>query len=318
MPGVSDRKATRTAASPVPRLCGARGRPSKPFAFARRTYLDCPLPRKPLDSNISGRCASRIQPLELVSLNKRGWRRCGTCSSVRSTGRLAKRVAAALVALSVALAGCGVSTEGHAAQQNATPPKPPIAAAALDGLLLSTGEIKSLTASAVVEKKRETTMVDDADNIAERPCVAIESATEDRIYKGSGWIAVRRQEFAEPGDDHDHFVDQAVVSFPTPHDSAAFMTASAEGWAACANRRYHYTDNGDPDNKDLFWTVGPVSDAAAILSTTKTEEGADGWNCQRALTSTNNVVVDVVACSYSQTDSSAVTIARRIRDKVSN
>jgi hypothetical protein len=52
------------------------------------------------------------------------------------------------------------------------------------------------------------------------------------------------------------------------------------------------------------------------LSATKTEAGDhDGWACQRALTEANNVVIDVVACAYTQSDF-AVKVAQLIAAKV--
>jgi len=123
---------------------------------------------------------------------------------------------------------------------------------------------------------------------------------------------MRRQQFAEPGDDHAHFVQQAVVSFPAAGDAADFFTTSQQLWADCSNRRYNFSKRGEPD---LVWTVSPVSNVDGILSTTKTQEGADGWNCQGALSTRNNVVIDVVACSYDQADT-AIDITRRIAAKL--
>ena len=34
----------------------------------------------------------------------------------------------------------------------------------------------------------------------------------------------------------------------------------------------------------------------------ETQEGADGWECQRAMGVANNVVVDINACGYHITD----------------
>ena len=224
-----------------------------------------------------------------------------------------ERVAASLACASIALAGCASCVDGRAALEKSTRPSgPPVSVAALDGLLLGPDEITQLTASGVIGKELRRSMLEDGGNVAEKACAAVDNTTEHRVYAGSGWTATRRQQFAEPGDGHAHFIQQAVVSFPGARDAAGFFAASRQMWADCSDRRYTHTESGEPD---LVWTVSHVSEVDDILSTTKTQEGADGWNCQRALTTGNNVVVDVVACSYNQSDT-AIDIARRIRAKV--
>lgn len=223
-------------------------------------------------------------------------------------------VAASLACAIVALAGCATAVDGHPLPAKAAPPpEPPVAVAALDRLLLTAGEIKALTVSGVTGEEPRKSMLQHGRYISETACAAVDNTAEESVYAGSGWTAVRRQVFAEPGDDYDHFIDQAVVSFPAARDAADFFTASARMWADCSNQRYRYTKAGEPE---LAWTVGPVANVDGILSTTKTQEGVDGWNCQRALTSANNVVIDVVACSYSQDQATAINIARRIATKM--
>jgi hypothetical protein len=125
---------------------------------------------------------------------------------------------------------------------------------------------------------------------------------------------MRWQELYEPGDTWSHIVDQGVVLFPSARNAGAFFTASAQRWAACANRQLTYTKPGQPDG---VWTVGAVSNTNGILSATKTLEGGNGRSCQRALTVANNAVIDVIACSYTQSDATAgVNIAHQIAAKV--
>jgi hypothetical protein len=73
---------------------------------------------------------------------------------------------------------------------------------------------------------------------------------------------------------------------------------------------------GQPDQ---VWTVGPVSNTNGTLSDTQTTQAGNGFTCQRALTVTNNVAIDVAACSRNQPDfqsDSAVNIAQQIAAKV--
>ncbi len=105
---------------------------------------------------------------------------------------------------------------------------------------------------------------------------------------------------------------QAVVSFPSADDAARFFSASAQrGWPACSNRQYHNIVPGKPDT---VWTVGPIANISDTLSTTDTLEGTNGW-CQRALTVSNNIAIDVAACPNNPAGA-AVNIAHQIAAKV--
>jgi hypothetical protein len=185
---------------------------------------------------------------------------------------------------------------------------------ALDGLLLSPGDINTaMGATAMTSPQTYTDMTDDGPNVADKDCRAIHYPTETSVYAGSGWTAMRGQDLREPGDTWTHFVAQEVVSFPSASAAAGFFDASTHRWPACANRQYTFTRPGQPD---WVWTVGPVSVTNGTLSTTKTQEGGNGWACQRALTVRNNVAVDDVASGYSPPADAAVSIAHQIAAKI--
>ena len=65
----------------------------------------------------------------------------------------------------------------------------------------------------------------------------------------------------------------------------------------------------------MIFTMGPIDNTGSILSTTDTLHDGNGWACQRALTASNNVVVDVAACATNPAAGAAVNIARQIADK---
>jgi hypothetical protein len=192
---------------------------------------------------------------------------------------------------------------------------PPVAVAALDGLLLNTDQINTaMGTTGMTIAATFTALADDAGNVPDKACLPASQPPQTTVYAGSGWTATRQRLLQEPGDisQRTHFAVEAVVLFSSAHDAAAFFTASAQSWPACSNRRYTFTQAGQPDS---VWTVGPISNTNATLSSTKTLEGGNGWTCERALTVSNNVVIDVVACSYNQTDA-AVNIAHQIATKV--
>jgi serine/threonine kinase PknH len=188
----------------------------------------------------------------------------------------------------------------------------PVAADALDGLLLSPAEIEiARNANGITVKETSTKMSDDSANIPDQDCRFIAAPAETSVYNGSGWIAMRSQHLREPGDDFDHEVWQAVVSFPSANDAARLFSASVQRWPACSNRQYHYIN--DPGQPDVVFTVGPIVKIADTLSTTR--EGGEGSACQRALTVSNNIAIDVAACPNNP-GNTAVNIANRIAAKV--
>ncbi|MGH3560285.1 MAG: sensor domain-containing protein, partial [Mycobacterium sp.] len=129
-----------------------------------------------------------------------------------------------------------------------------------------------------------------------------------QVYAGSGYTAVRDQTLSE-GDNFAHYVDQAVVLFPTAKQATAFFNTSAKQWPAC--HEYTHIQSGS------HWTAGSISNANGVLSTTATQEDASapGWACGRALAVRNNVIVDVNTCSADPKDT-AVNIANQIAAKV--
>jgi len=224
--------------------------------------------------------------------------------------QLTAALALALASACILVASCSRGAQNAApTTTSSTPPPPPVAADVLYGLLLSSAEINTAMGTAGIQVNGTyTDMFDDSANIPDKDCRFIDPA-ETWVYDGSGWIAMRSQHLHEPGDDFDHEVLQAVVAFPSANDAARFFSASAQrGWPACSNRQYHNIDPGKPDK---VWTVGPIANTNGTLSTTDTLKGRDGWVCQRALTVSYNIAIDVAACSDNPAHA-AVNIARQI------
>jgi serine/threonine kinase PknH len=212
----------------------------------------------------------------------------------------------------------GRTSPGSRANKPATstsPPSTPLGVAALDGLLLSPAEINNaMGATGIHVLGNVTEMGADSSEYSDPACAPLFGDAEASSYAGSGWIAVRTQHLGDFTDPKNvapgvHEVHQDVVLFPTAQFAAAFYTASSHSWQACANRSFTHTTTGAP------WAVGPVVNLNGTLATTKTQEGGGGWGCQRALTVSNNVAIDVQACSYTPGDQ-AVNIAHQIAAKV--
>jgi serine/threonine kinase PknH len=223
-------------------------------------------------------------------------------------------LALALASACIFVASCSRGNEKAAPSPTTISSAPaPVAADVLYGLLLSPAEINTaMRTTGILINGTYTDMFHDNANIPDKDCRFIDPA-EAWVYDGSGWIAMRSQHLHEPGDDFDHEVLQAVVAFPSANDAARFFSASAQrGWQACSNRQYHNIDAGKPDK---VWTVGPIANTNGTLSTTDTLEGGNGWACQRALTVSNNIAIDVAACSDNPADA-AVNVADQIAAKV--
>ena len=190
---------------------------------------------------------------------------------------------------------------------------PPVAEAALDGLLLSPDQINAAmgtTGITVVGTWKE--MGDNSARISDKACLFTITTDEVAAYAGSGFSAVRSQGLSDApgGANAAHNVGQTVVLFSSAHDADAFFTTSAQSWPVCANRQYSI-DGGD------VYTVGPVSNTSGTLSTTRTRS-RDGQICQFGLTVANNVAIGTDACSGNQSDfqsDAAVNIAHQIAAK---
>ena len=186
---------------------------------------------------------------------------------------------------------------------------PPVAANVLDELLLSPAEINTaIGTTGILVNGTYTDMSDDSAHIPDKACEFNLSA-QASVYDGSGWIAMRRQYLS----DSSHEVRQTVVSFPSANDAARFFSASAQRWPACSMRQFRYMYPGQPDK---VWTVGPIAITNGTLSTTDTLEHGNGYTCQRALTVSNNVAIDVAVYAVNPAHAWVFNIADQIAAKV--
>jgi hypothetical protein len=186
-------------------------------------------------------------------------------------------------------------------------------ASALEGLLLTAGDINTVMGSTKMEVTAPTSgMADDSDNYDPIDCTTIGGARQKRLYEGRGWLSIQGQQLREPGDMWQHYVSESVVAFNTAADAQKIFDEAHRQWSACAQRSFSWKrPSGDP----IHWTTGPVDEANGIMSNTQMEEGGEGWGCQRAFTVKNNIAVDLVACTVYPKDQ-GVTIARKIAGRV--
>lgn len=188
----------------------------------------------------------------------------------------------------------------------------PVAEDALRALLLTPEQVNPIMeATDMAVTRTHTALSDDSATMEPLECLAIDGAAQEQVYAGSGYTGVREQMLSE-GDEFEHFVDQAVIAFPSAKQAAAFFASAAQQWPAC--HEYSHIQSG------TTWTAGPIVNADGMLSTVASQDNAGNdvsWACGRALTVANNVVVDVNTCSADPRDT-AVVIAGQIAAKVPN
>lgn len=219
------------------------------------------------------------------------------------------RIAVGLV-LCALTAGCTVTTDGSVVAAPTLGKAPqPLPTRALAGLLLDTTEIDPIMgASLDVVRSRDSMYRNEplADG-----CLVWANA-QQATYQGSGWTAVRMQQLGDRRDDADHIVYQAVVAFPDGLSAQEFYASQVTEWARCDDRRVDLHDPGDPNSH--YWLLSKSTTTDGILTITRSVEEGTGWSCQRALTTQNNVVVDVSACAHDIEDRGA-QIAQQIAQK---
>lgn len=243
--------------------------------------------------------------------------------------QLTTAMSAATVAILVA--ACGGSNGGAPGSSATTSTKPPVAQAALPGLLLTSADLdNALGATGSKSKEKNDKLKDDA---AKQPwpagwkfpddCVYAIGPGQAPVYAGSGYTAVSGDDevasLPPNSDEPDPEVEQVLVLFPTAKEASAFYATSAQRWPACANRQF--TTPAGQDTPETGWQVGPVSNENGTLSTTLTMTIRDNGNviltmtAQRALTVRNNVAIDVSAIRKDPADL-AVKLAGQIAGKV--
>lgn len=219
--------------------------------------------------------------------------------------------AGAVAGICIVTAACGGGSNQGTVKSTTTKTKapPPITEAGLKGLLLTPEDVSAVMGAGELKVTRyRTSMSDDSATMEPKECLAVDGAAQEKVYAGVKYTA-ERDETLQEGDNFTHFVEQAVVLFPSAKQAGAFVGASGLQWSAC--HQYTHTQS------HTVWDVGAVSNTNGMLSTTATQENANvgGWGCGRALTARNNVVIDVNTCS-ADPKNSAVEIASRIAAKV--
>jgi hypothetical protein len=163
------------------------------------------------------------------------------------------------------------------------------------------GQIMGTTGLEPIDKLDGPGMfTDDADPAQ---CVGVIIPANKNVYVGAGSRAAYVQAL------HDQSrttVFDGVTTFATSSLAGDFVTQQAPTWQACQSTPIVMDPSHD---KPMSWTVQDVTRQGDTLTARVSVPG--GPSCQRALTSKNNVVIDVTACNANPSNE-AVTIASEI------
>nr|WP_244184870.1 sensor domain-containing protein [Mycobacterium scrofulaceum] len=212
-------------------------------------------------------------------------------------------------------AGCTTVVGGSAAPADTRGPltRAPVPVTAMDGLLLDDRKIDDIVGLGMRVRYRTQEMWDSSQTFSETSCLAMAGPAQQAVYADTGWIAVRGERLDDSFDDptvRNYSANQAVIAYPTARQANAFYDASVRRWSACANRRFVDRPPGRPE---IAWAVADSHKVGGTLSTSEEQEGSeDNWRCQRALTSRNNIVIDVSTCGSFLSGGSAVDVAQQI------
>ncbi len=231
------------------------------------------------------------------------------------------RTAVALAGLCILAAGCSANSNRAAPAATTSTTVPPVAPAALNGLLLSAAQISAALGTTDVSVATDRTSMEDVSAlVSRRECLPIYTPAEANAYANSGSSGVHRQFLGDPSNSHE--AEQSVVLFPTAQQASAFFAASAQRWQRCSNEGFVHTMSGGRE----VWDVGPISNANGVLSTSArislevyNRPGASEGGArtgQRALTVRNNVAIDILTHSAAANDPAAVNIATQIAAEV--
>lgn len=167
------------------------------------------------------------------------------------------------------------------------------------------GQVMGSTGLEVIDKLSGPGMfTDDADPAR---CVGAIIPADENAYAGSG----SRASYVQALHDQSRTtVFSAVTTFGSASSADDLVAHQGPTWATCQSAPIVLDPGHD---KPTTWTVEDVSVHAGIV--TARISAAGGPSCERALTSKNNVVIDVTACNANPSNE-AETIASAIAKRV--
>jgi PknH-like extracellular domain len=220
-------------------------------------------------------------------------------------------VAAAIVAVAAVVGGCWAAV----LPVSSAAPGATVAPDRLDSIFLTAEEVNPLMGTDSMQISvpiNPGPYTKNLETMADQDCRSTDSPALGPVYEGSGYAAISTEMMVG---DHRRSLTQAVAVFPSSDLAGALAANMAAKWKACAGR----THQGTNDPHHFWWRLqradihpGPYLGGADAIGLSRTT--TDGYQCQRALLSDLNVVVDVDACT-SPLDRQGRTIANKMSVK---
>src|ERR1700722_8365982 len=221
--------------------------------------------------------------------------------------------AGSVLPLVAVLAACSNSTQNPTSPTSPVPASVP--ASALEGLLLSVGDIDAVMGTqGMVAHEPYTILAQHSNLLPNTTCLGIWLIGDAAIYDQNTLPGFRAHDLRQPDTDPgDATVVQAVVSYPAADAAKAFFSESADRWSKCTNHHVNMTVNNQPQPK-LFFGNLTKTDTELSMPVTR---GENERSCQRVLSVVSNIIVDVEACNHDAPDQAA-TAAQKLSDRVSH
>ena len=208
------------------------------------------------------------------------------------------------------LTGCVSTVAGTAVRaRNAAPVDvPPLDESALDDVMLSIGELNGIVGSTTMKITSDLdNMTDHSEDVSDPDCLGAIYGAEEPVYAGTGWTAMRDRVAREPNENNDHWVEQTAVIYPSAEKAQKFFNDSMSSWKDCGG----YSISVEDAESTYLWEIDDVTAEDNLITQMTTQEDADGWACQHALSVVSNLTVEAWACGYSIRDEAA-TIANEM------
>lgn len=227
------------------------------------------------------------------------------------------------VAAGALLLGRKSAPDGGPTPSAAAPSVAPVAADMVASLLRSPDQVSAaLGATVELEANQyDKLLVDNIGYEAPPLCAGVLFPLQKSNYPTSGVIRVVGQQLqsaeSRKAPDQRGSVLQAVAAFQSAAQAQDFLTRERAVWPGCANKKVTVLQQG---SADLVWQILDTGEQEdGILTATSlmppkpgvTDAGL-GSTCHRALTTRNNVAIDVVTCRPVDGEDAAVTIAKEI------
>ena len=129
-------------------------------------------------------------------------------------------------------------------------------------------------------------------------------------YSGAGFTGFIDQVVNDSTGQH-KFI-QALITFPTADAAKDFVSRQASQWKDCGNTNLTITIAGKSDHAN---TAAASTTTDGVTTIVLTPPAAGSRQCERAITASSNVVVDVRACAVN-VGTAASTVARDIGQKI--